>query len=141
MRGPNYVGNIFFGDLGFMVLDGGGYQIYKSTVGNFVGARGAGAGSKERYEKVAEEKPVAGADTVPHMRNFIEAMKSRDHTKLTADIEIGARSAAFCHLANIAYRTGRVLKLDANGRFINDDEANAMQTRDYRTPYVVPEQV
>lgn len=141
MRGPNYVGNIFFGDLGFMTLDGGGFQVYKSAAGNFVGARGAGAGSKERYEKVAEEKPVSGSDTVPHVQNFIAAVKSRDHTKLAAEIEIGARSAAFCHLANIAYRTGRLLKLDSGGRFIGDDEANAMQTRDYRAPYIVPDQV
>jgi predicted dehydrogenase len=140
MRGPNYVGNLFFGDLGFMVLDGGGFQVFKSTAGNFVGARGAGAGGRERYEKVIEEKSDR-SDTVPHMKNFIEAVKSRDHTQLTAEIELGARSAAFCHLANIAYRTGRPLKLDANGRFIGDDEANAMQTRKYRAPYVVPDRV
>ncbi len=140
MKGPNYVGNIFFGDLGFMVLDPGGYQIYKSSAGNFVGARGAGAGSREKYEKVAEEKS-AGSETVPHMKNFLAAVKSRDYSKLNADIEIGARSAAFCHLANIAYRVGRPLSLDANGRFIGDDAANAMQTRKYRAPYVVPDRV
>ncbi|MCU0247272.1 MAG: Gfo/Idh/MocA family oxidoreductase, partial [Bryobacter sp.] len=43
MRGPNYVGNIFFGDLGFLVVDQQGFQVFKSTAGNFVGARGAGA--------------------------------------------------------------------------------------------------
>ena len=89
---------------------------------------------------MTEEKGT-GADTVPHMQNFIAAVKSRDYTKLSADIEIGARSAAFCHLANIAYRTGRPLKLDANGRFVGDEEANAMQTRKYRAPYVVPDKV
>ena len=140
MRGPNYVGNIFFGDLGFMVLDPSGFQVFKSTAGNFVGARGAGAGSRERYEKTAEEK--GGGDfTVAHMKNFIEAVKSRDHTKLAAEIEIGARSAAFCHMANLAYRLARPLKVDANGRFIGDAEANAMQTRKYRAPYVVPDRV
>jgi predicted dehydrogenase len=140
MRGPNYVGDIFFGDLGFMVLDQGGYQVYKSAAGNFVGARGAGAGSREKYELAAEGKALPG-DTAPHMQNFLEAVKSRDYTKLTAEIEIGARSAAFCHLANISYRAGRPLKLDTAGRFIGDAEANAMQTRNYRAPYVVPDEV
>jgi len=140
MRGPNYVGNIFFGDLGFMVLDGGGFQVHKSTAGNFVGARGAGAGSRERYEKTVEEKG-GGDAAVAHVRNFVEAVKSRDYTTLTADIEIGARSAAFCHLANLAYRLGRPLKLDANGHFIGDQEANAMQTRKYRPQYAVPDRV
>jgi predicted dehydrogenase len=143
MRGPNYVGDIFFGDLGFMVLDQQGYQVFKSAAGNFVGARGAGAGSREKYEKVSEGKIAAAGDdeTIPHMKNFIQAVKSRDHTKLNAEIEIGARSAAFCHLANIAYRAGRPLKLDAQGRFLADDEANAMQTRKYRAPYIVPDKV
>jgi predicted dehydrogenase len=141
MRGPNYVGNIFFGDLGFMVVDGGGFQIYKSTAGNFVGARGAGAGGREKYEKIAEEKATPNWDTVPHIQNWLEAVKSRDHTKLTADIEIGARSASYCHLANIAYRVGRPLKLDANGNITGDAEAAAMMTRKYRPPYVVPEKV
>ncbi len=140
MKGPNYVGNLFFGDLGFMVLDGEGFQIYKSTAGNFVGAHDAGSGARERYEKAAEQKS-AGDDTVPHMKNFLAAVKSRDHSKLTADIEIGARSAAFCHLANIAYRVGRTLRVDAAGRFEGDAAANALQSRNYRAPYIVPERV
>jgi hypothetical protein len=123
-----------------MVLDGGGFQVFKSTAGNFVGARGAGAGSRERYEQVAAEKGT-GADTVPHIRNFIEAVKSRDHTTLAAEIEIGARSADFCHLANIAYRAGRTLKMDSSGRVIGDASASAMQTRKYRAPYLIPDRV
>ncbi len=140
MRGPNYVGNMFFGDLGFMVLDGAGFQIFKSTAGNFVGARGAGAGGRERYEKTAEEKS-SGDAVVAHMQNFLDAVKSRDYTRLNAEIEIGARSASFCHMANLAYRLARPLKVDSNGRFIGDAEANAMQTRKYRAPYVVPDRV
>ncbi len=143
MRGPNYVGNIFFGSSGFLIVDGSGFQLYKSTAGDISGdaARGAGAGSREKYEKAMEEKPAPG-DTEPHMKNFLEAIRARDYNLLHADIEIGARSAAFCHLANIAYRVGRTLRLaDPTGRFLGDDQANAMLTRNYRAPYVVPEQV
>jgi predicted dehydrogenase len=140
MRGPNYVGNIFIGDLGFLVVDGAGYQLYKSAAGNFVGARGAGAGSREKYELVSSEK-ANGADTVPQMKNFLEAVKSRDYTKLAAEIEIGARSASYCHLANIAYRTARPVKLDGAGKAIGDREAAQLQTRVYRAPYVVPDKV
>ncbi len=145
VRGPNYVGNIFFGDAGFMVVDQRGFTVYKSTAANVAGeaARGAGAGERERYEKAIEQPAQRGeADTTPHMRNFFEAIRSRDHTKLHADIEIGARSAAFCHLANISYRVGRLLKMDqAAGRFKAADDANALLTRNYRKPYVVPENV
>ena len=142
LRGPNYVGNIFFGSEGFLVVDQAGLQVYKSTVGNISGeaARGAGAGNKERYEKTVDEKAGSG-DAPPHMKNFFDAIRARDYKLLNADIEIGARAAAFCHLGNIAYRTGRTLRMDKAGRFIGDAEANAMLTRKYRAPFVVPSNV
>ncbi|MBK5291429.1 MAG: Gfo/Idh/MocA family oxidoreductase [Acidobacteriia bacterium] len=143
LTGPNYVGNIFFGSLGFLAVEDRGFRLYKSTAGNISGdaARGAGAGSREKYELALEEKS-AGGDTVPHMQNFFEAVRKRDHTILNAEIAIGARSAAYCHLANIAYRVGRTLRMaPSTGRFLGDDEANAMLTRDYREPYVVPRNV
>jgi hypothetical protein len=37
---------------------------------------------------------------------------------------------------------GRTLEFDPiSMRFINDDEANKMLTREYRAPFVVPDQV
>jgi predicted dehydrogenase len=142
MRGPNYVGNIFFGDGGFMVLDQRGFQVFKSTAANISGdaARGAEAGSAEKYENVIDEKPGDHADsTAAHMKNFFEAIRARDHGILHADIEIGAHSAALCHLANISYRVGRALRMaQSSGRFLGDEEANALLTRNYREPYVVP---
>ena len=76
------------------------------------------------------------------MKNFLDAIRARDHKLLHADIEIGARAASFVHLANISYRTGRSLRLSqSTGRFLETPEANALLTRDYREPYVVPEQV
>jgi len=143
MRGADWVGNIFFGDLGFMVLDQKGFQVYKSTAGRLSGeqVRGASAGSREKYEKTMDETG-GNDDTEPHMKNFLDAVRSRDYKSLHAEIEIGARSAAFCHLANISYRLGRILKIEpSTGRFVGDAEANAMQTRNYRRPYVVPEKV
>src|SRR3989442_586536 len=142
MGGSNYVGNIFFGDGGFMVVDHLGFQVVKSTAASISGeaARGAGAGGAERDEKVMDEKPEEKErdSTTPHMKNFFDAMRARDHKVLHADIEIGARSAAFCHLANISYRVGRRVRLaQSTGRFLADDEANALLTRDYRKPYVV----
>jgi predicted dehydrogenase len=139
LRGPNYVGNIFFGTRGFLIVDQAGFTVYRSTAGDISGeaARGAGAGGRERYEKTMEEKAAPG-DTELHMKNFFDAIRARDHKLLTAEIEIGARAAAFCHLANIAYRVGRTLTMDKTGRFVGDSAANAMLTRRYRAPYVVP---
>lgn len=145
-RGPNYTGNIFFGDLGYLVIDPDGFQVHKSTAGNISGeqARGSGVARLEKYEKTMDEKAVEEDDaaTAPHMKNFLDAIRARDHKLLHADIEIGARAAAFCHLANISYRVGRTLRLSqSGGRFIGADDANALLTRDYREPYIVPAQV
>ena len=142
MHGPNYVGNIFYGDAGFLTLDNG-FQVYKSTASNISGeaARGAGAGRAEKYEKVADEKAPERVDTTAvHMKNFLDAVRSRDYKALHAEVEIGVRSADFCHLANISYRVGHALRMaQSSGRFLADDEANALLTRNYREPYVVPE--
>jgi predicted dehydrogenase len=143
LRGPNYVGNIFFGSTGFLILDHNGLQVYKSSAGDISGdaARGAGAGSREKYDKTIDEKG-GGEDTEPHMKNFFAAIRARDYKLLHADIEIGARSAAFCHLANIAYRVGRTLRMnESEGIFLGDEQANSMLTRNYRAPYSVPENV
>ncbi|HYP09042.1 MAG TPA: Gfo/Idh/MocA family oxidoreductase [Bryobacteraceae bacterium] len=140
---PNYVGNIFFGDLGFMILDHSGFEVYKSAAGNISGeaARGAGAGGREKYELAMKEKSEPN-DTEPHMLNFFKGVRARDHKLLNAEIEIGARSAAYCHLGNNAYRAGRMLKTDPKtGRVLGDAAAEAFGTRKYRAPYLVPENV
>jgi len=136
---PNYVGNLFLGSKGFMTVDGTGYKIYKSSGAEIEGekARGAGAGGQEKYEP-GESAPGDRQDTVQHMKNFLDAVRSRDYKSLAAEIAISAKSADFCHLANISYRTGRMLKLDAKtGDAIGDPQAAALYTRKYRPPYVI----
>ena len=45
-------------------------------------------------------------------------------------------------LEAMTYRLGRKLEFDAETeRFVGDAEANALLTRDYRKPFVVPEKV
>ncbi|HYO83572.1 MAG TPA: Gfo/Idh/MocA family oxidoreductase [Bryobacteraceae bacterium] len=122
VKAGNTVGNLFLGSEGWMWVDGSRYQIYKG----------------EGNELVAEEKGADAAGTVLHMKNFLAACRSRKHTDLTAEIEIGAMSATLCHMANIAYRVGRKLEWDAAKRqFVNAPEANKLLTREYRKPYVV----
>jgi predicted dehydrogenase len=122
VKGANTVGNLILGSDGWMWVDGDGFQVYKG----------------EKNEKVMDEKGSDNAGAVLHMKNFIAACRSRNHKDLTADIEIGAMSASLCHLANIAYRTGRKLAWDdAKKNFGSDAEANRLLTRDYRKPFTV----
>ena len=143
---PNHTGNIFFGEGGFLVVDYAGFQVYKSAAAqlNHDAVSQAGGGNLEKYEKVMDEKRQEDQDwaTPPHVKNFIEAVRARDSRKLHADIAVGARSAAFVHLANISLRTGRKLSIaQSSGRIAGDDQAESMRTRDYREPYIVPAQV
>ncbi len=122
VRPGNTVGNLYYGSDGWMWLDGRGFAVYKG----------------EESEKVMEEKGSDGAGTVLHMENFLQACRSRNYKELTADIAVGALSAALCHLANISYRVGRKLVWDAAAeKFAGDAEADRLLTREYRKPYVV----
>jgi predicted dehydrogenase len=143
---PNNTCNIFFGEAGFLVVDNLGFQVYKSAAAQLShdAVSNAGAGQLEKYEKAMDEKAKEGQAwaTNPHMENFIAAVRARDHRKLNADIAIGARSAAFVHLANASLRVGRKLTINqSNGRFAGDEQANAYLTRDYREPYIISSQV
>lgn len=66
-----------------------------------------------------------------HHDDFFDAV--RNSARPNADVEIGHRSAALCHLANIATRLGRTLKFDQKAeQFPGDEEANRMARRKYR---------
>jgi len=126
--GGNFIGNLFFGSQGWMSVDVGGYQIYRGD-------------QRELVEQSGYQEPREW-DTAPHIQNFLEAVHSRNHKDLNADVLEGHLSAALCHLANISYRTGRKLRFDAAvERFVNDPEADALLRPSYRPPFVVPEEV
>ena len=75
-----------------------------------------------------------------HVEDFIDAIRTA--RRPNADIEIGFRSAALCHLANIANRLGRMVNFDPSAEtVIGDEEARAMLTRKYREGghWAVPE--
>ena len=79
---------------------------------------------------------------VTHFQNFIDCVRSRNRGNLNCEVEQGHLSTSLCHLANIAFRTGRKLIFDPKTEsFPNDLEANQYLTRQYREPFVVPDQV
>jgi predicted dehydrogenase len=118
------VGNIFYGSEGYLVIKG--YGTYESF------DKGGKAGPKQSM----------GEPLGKHVGNFIDAVRARDPKKLNGPVETAHTSSGLAHLGNISYRLGRRLKFDpATETFPDDSEANAMLTRDYRKPYVVPDKV
>jgi len=116
------VGNIFYGDKGYMVIKG--YETYETFLGK---------------DKTPGPKGDQGGD---HFQNFIDAVRAHDKSILHGPVETAHLSSALAHLGNIAYRTGRVLTFDPKTEtFPGDAEANAMLTRNYRAPYTVPDKV
>ena len=70
-----------------------------------------------------------------HSRNWIECIRSRKGP--ICDAEIGHRSASICHLANIGYRLRRPLNWDSKAERFDDEEANALLSREPRKPWTL----
>jgi predicted dehydrogenase len=118
----NNIGNTFYGSKGYLTVPS--YTSYRSWMGREMTP--GSAGNK-------------GGD---HYLNFIEAVRSRKRESLNAEVQEGATSCVIMHLANISYRVGRTLYFDEKTMTCkNDAEANALLTRNYRAPFVVPQQV
>ena len=118
----NVIGNTFFGSGGYLAVE------TEARYATFMG----------RKQEPGPGRRAAG----DHFANFIGAVRSRNVAELTCPIEEGAISCTLVHLANISYRLGRSLTFDAKTMAcVGDKEANAMFTRAYRKPFVVPEKV
>ncbi|MBM3813424.1 MAG: Gfo/Idh/MocA family oxidoreductase [Acidimicrobiia bacterium] len=86
--------------------------------------------------------PDVEGEEVSHFQNFINCVRSRKREDLACEILEGHLSTSLCHLANIAFRTGRKLTFDpATETFPGDRDANALLRRKYREPYVLPDPV
>jgi hypothetical protein len=137
------IGNIFYGTEGYLELDGDTWKTYMGR------EKTPGASSEDEAQAQAAAStggqdlgfmPAPGGGG--HYQNFLTAVRSGKMEDLTCDIEEGFRSTVLPHLANISYRLGREVQFDgANEKFVNDKEADAMLSREYREPYVVEENV
>jgi len=129
------IGNIFLGTEGWMHLNG-------STWKTYMGRKNTPGPSSQQAEEFADPMNLTGTGGGGHYENFIFALRTGKRENLTCDIEVGFMSTCLPHLANISYRTGRQLIFDGKKeKFVNDKEADALLTRNYRKPYVVPEEV
>lgn len=89
-------------------------------------------------EKVNFGPYVSIAD---HMRNFLDCIKNNTPSALAAQMDDAAVSTALCYLGNIATRVERRLTLDPDTwNCIDDPEALAMYTKEYRQGYELPGQ-
>ena len=106
------IGITIRGENGEIYVDDDGYELYDVK------------GKKIESDKL-------GRGDAEHLQNFLDAI--RNGAKLNAELEEGHKSTMFCHLGNIAYRTGQTLSVDpSNGHIINNTAAEALWAREYR---------
>jgi len=118
------VGNIFYGEKGYMVIKG--YGTYETYLGD----------KREKGPSRSESGELG-----LHFQNWFEAIRARDMSMQNGPVQTGHVSSALAHLGNISYRLGRQLQFDPVAeRFIGEGEheANGMLSRNYRAPYLLP---
>jgi len=77
---------------------------------------------------------MQGVDASRHIREFLDAIKSRGHTSCNSTIT--RHSEVACHAAAISWKLGRKLMFDpAKESFIKDPEADALRSRPRRDPF------
>ena len=68
---------------------------------------------------------------MPHFTNLADCVRYGGH--LNSEIGEAQMSTLWCHLGNIAYRTGHTLNIDpTTGKIVGDDEAQKLWGREYR---------
>lgn len=104
----------YHGDQGTLVLYGNGYVLYDND-----------------NEVVRSTDPIAGYNiNKAHINNFIESIQ--DGVRAKSEISDTNTGVHNCHLGNIAYRTGRIIRCDTNnGRIIDDSDAMKYWRREY----------
>ncbi len=116
-------GTIIYGTEGSVFVDRGEYKLYdregelireKDTGGDEQGTALGGGGNMSTL----------------HVTNFYDSIRGTAE-KQNSPIHEGALSTDLCHLANIAYRTGRSLEVDSANGHIYDREAMKLWGRDY----------
>ncbi|MFH0759078.1 MAG: Gfo/Idh/MocA family oxidoreductase [Bacteroidota bacterium] len=133
------IGNLFYGTEGWMEINGSTWKAYREReeepfAGSGMEAEGAAVGGDTSFRAA----PTSGG----HHVNFIDAVRSGDHRDLNCDILEGHMSSVLPHLGNIAFRVGETLEFNGEfEKFIDNQEANMLLTRNYRHPYVIPQVV
>lgn len=117
-------GNVFYGTEGYMIFSRrGAFSVFlgpKSKPGPTEGKLRGKTGYPE------------------HMADFLGAIRQRSTTR--ANPETAHRSCALVHLGEIALQTrGRVDFDPVRERFVDCDEANRLLSKQYRSPYGLPE--
>jgi len=114
-----------------------GAEFYGTKGQMFLSRRGKVEVLEDRNKPIEIKIAPGAQNDVLHVQNLCDAIRSG--VKLNADALTGHLSTSLCHWANIATRVGRSLTIDPQAEKVLDDEAaNALVRREYRTHWGTP---
>lgn len=120
-RGMEDLGAIFIGTQGQIEILRGDYL----------------ADPQELRHNAPPVTPQGDHESIPHIANFFDCMRSR--RKTNADAETGHRATTLCHLVNICRVLQRKLNWNPDTEsFTGDHEANQLLARPRRRGYELP---
>ena len=73
-----------------------------------------------------------------HIRNFLDAVRSRKRESLAQEIYSGHVASAMCHAGHVSWRTGKKLRFDPKTETFDDREANQYLGREHRKGFELP---
>ena len=115
-------GAVVYGENGWILLTNNSWKAYDAA------------------GKVVKEGQGNGSQTQQaHIRNFLDAVRSRNRESLNQEIYSGHVSTVMCHAGNISWRTGKKLRFNAESETFDDDEANQYVGREHRKGFELPE--
>ena len=136
-EGTQKIGNLFYGQKGWVWVDGDGRK-WQSYLGP-KNEKGPGMDVPSSSNAGGSDPLVLTSTENPHYQNFVEAIRANDGKMLNSDIVEGHISSSLPQLANIAYRVGHGLVFDGKSEtFVNDKKADQLLTREYRKGFEIP---
>jgi hypothetical protein len=137
------IGNLIFGSKGWMSIeneDSGEGKVHYSDIK--IKPDGFSSYNEQEGPVFTNNVQDENSSMANHVANFIGCVRSRKWQDLNAEIMEGHLSTSLCHLGNIATRLKRTLFFDPEGeKFINDKEADKLLTKNYRSPFLLPEKI
>lgn len=133
--GGNYGRNhgiAFIGNNGTLVLDRQGWEVISEE--KFQGWGKDGIPKMEAFSK--DNGGISGLDL--HTKNFVEAVKNRDSSKLTAPIKVGYDAALVSHMGNVAFKTGNRIYWDELAGEFKEEKANTFLKANYNNGWKLP---
>ncbi len=117
-------GVAFIGNHGTLVVDREGWEVLPEV-------------EDDQYE-LDPIPPREGEGSLDaHAANFVAAI--REGETLNCPVDAAAETAVVAHLGNVAYKTGRTVRWNGEGREFAADEVNEHVWPSYRDPWSLPD--